>query len=330
MPDKISINKLSDLLLGLDDILIFTHERPDGDAIGSVVSLLKLFTKLNKTANAYFPEPIPKQYSQYLCNNIFIGNNFPSSFNFSYCIGLDCSNIERLAVIKEKKEEILSLPIINIDHHYDNGLFGTYNYIDPSASSTSEIIFDITSISKQWIMSSDIATTIIMGILMDTGGFRFDNTSPNVLKKTASLMKLGGNYIDTVKAMYFKKPYNLYKFEADIAIKHLKMKFNNRFAYFYMSNKALEQYNLSKSDTEGLIDSIRIINGVDVAAILTQKDNGFKISLRSNNVEFPVSDIAHKLHGGGHKLAAGCFINENSIEKAEQVLLEHVKNLLHA
>ena len=326
MSENISISKLSNLLLSLDNILIFTHERPDGDAIGSVVSLLKLFNKLKKKAYAYFPESIPKQYSQYLCDNIFVGN-YPSNLNFTNCIGLDCSNIERLAVIKERKNDIFSSPIINIDHHYDNGLFGTYNYIDSSASSTAEIIYDIVSVSSKWVLTPDIATTIIMGILMDTGGFRFDNTSSNVLKKTAQLMELGGNYIETVKSMYFKKPYNLYQYEADIAVNHLKMKFNNRFAYFYMSNRALEQYNLSKSDTEGLIDTIRIIDGVDIAAILAEKDNGFKVSLRSNNLKFPVSTIAHKLNGGGHKLAAGCFINENSIDKAEKILLEHVRNI---
>ena len=327
MSKKIDINKLSDLLLGIDNILILTHERPDGDAFGSVIGLLTLLRSLGKKVDSYFPEKISDRYTNYLCDGIYIETP-PPLFNYTYCISLDCSNLERLAICKEKQKEILSLTLINIDHHYDNTLYGTENFINSTASSASEIVFDILKVSDEWKISSSAATALTMGILMDTGGFRFDNTSSDVLRKTAELMEMGADYIGTIKSMYFTKSYDLYRLEANIALDHLKISFDNRFAYFYLDEEILNQHNLTTRDTEGLIDTIRILDGIDITAILTKKNDGFRVSLRSNNPKYSVSEIAHKLNGGGHKLAAGCFIEAENIEKAEQILQSHVKDIL--
>ena len=327
MPERIDIEKLSKLLLSIDNILILTHERPDGDAFGSVIGLLTLLRNLGKKADSYFPEKVPERYKEFLCDGFYVEVP-PPNFNYSYCISLDCSNVERLGIYKEKEKEILSLPLINIDHHFDNSLYGSHNYIDSNASSAAEIIFDIIKTSNDWIVTPNAATAITMGILTDTGGFRFDNTSPDVLKKTAELMEFGADYINTVKSMYFSKSQKLYQMEADIALNHLTMAFNNRFAYFYLDEKILTKHNLTTRDTEGLIDTVRIVKGIDIAAVLTQKDKGFRVSLRSNSLKYPVSSIAHKLNGGGHKLAAGCFIETENIKEAEQILLKHVEEIL--
>ncbi len=327
MSHKIDIKNLSVLLLSIDNVLILAHERPDGDAFGSAIAMLTLLRNLGKKADAYFPEKMPDRYKDFLCDGFYIETP-PPEFNYSYCISLDCSNLERLAIIKDKEKEILSLPLINIDHHYDNGLYGSENYINPEASSTSEIIFDIIKTSVNWIVTPNTATALTMGILMDTGGFRFDNTTANVLRKAADLMELGADYINTIKSMYFTKSLDLYNLEADIAVNYLKIVYDNRFAYFFLDDEILNRHNLTTRDTEGLIDTVRIIKGIDITAILTKKNNGFHVSLRSNNSQYSVSEIAHKLNGGGHKLAAGCFIETEKIEKAEQILQNHVKKIL--
>jgi len=323
----IDINKLSELLLSIDNILILAHERPDGDAFGSTIGLLTLLRNLGKKADAYFPEKVSDRYKNFLSEGFYI-ENFPSESNYSYCISLDCSNFERLAVCKPNEKEILPLPLINIDHHYDNSLYGLQNYIDPNASSTAEIIYDILKTSEQWIVTPKAASALTMGILADTGGFRFDNTSSSVLRKVADLMDIGADYINTVKSLYFTKSHSLYRLEADIAFNYLKMAYDNKFAYFYLDESILNKYDLTSRDTEGLIDTVRIIDGVEITAILTKKEHGFRASLRSNNPNYSVADIAHQLNGGGHKLAAGCFIEVNNIDDAELILLEHVKKTL--
>ena len=325
---SIDINNLSNLLLGIDNVLILTHERPDGDAFGSVMALLILLNSLGKKAGAYFPEKIPERYQHLIhTNNVFIQRQ-PQPFSYTSCICLDCGNEERLAD-KDIHNEVFSLPIINIDHHHDNTLYGEHNYVNSAACSTAEIIFDIYRCSEKWKITSDAATAITMGMLMDTGGFRFDNTTPDVLRKTAELIELGADYINTIKAMYFTKSFNLYRLEADIALNHLERAFQNRFAYLYLNDELLNKHKVSKRNTEGLIDSIRIVNGIDITAILVKKENGFRISLRSNNSNYSVASIAHKLSGGGHKLAAGCFIETDDIKEAQRILLDHVKDILH-
>ena len=89
------------------------------------------------------------------------------------------------------------------------------------------------------------------------------------------------------------------------------------------------KHEVNKRDTEGLIDSIRATQGINIAAILTKRlDKGYHVSLRSNDPNYSVASIAHKLDGGGHKLAAGCFIEARSIDEAEKILLSHVKAIL--
>jgi phosphoesterase RecJ-like protein len=90
----------------------------------------------------------------------------------------------------------------------------------------------------------------------------------------------------------------------------------------------LDKYGVSLSDTEGLIDSFRILDKVVIAALITRRGKGFKISLRSNDTDYSVADIAHKLNGGGHKLAAGCFIETDNYETVEKRVAEYVKELL--
>ena len=116
--------------------------------------------------------------------------------------------------------------------------------------------------------------------------------------------------------------------EADIALNCLKITLDNRFSYFYLDDEILAKHNLTARDTEGLIDTFRILKGIDIAAILSKKDNGYRVSLRSNNSKYSVSEIAHKLNGGGHKLAAGCFIETENIKEAEHILICHVRQIL--
>ena len=327
MSKTINLQELSERLLRIDNVIIFTHENPDGDALGSVVALLTLFRNLGKKADAYIPEKISERYNGFICDGLYIKTTLPS-FDYSYCISLDCSNKKRLAIYTPKEKEIFSLPIINIDHHFDNELYGVENYINPKASATAEIIFDIIKNSPDWSVTPNVATAITLGILTDTGGFRFDNTSSDVLIKAGELINMSADYMCVIKSMYFTKHYNLYKLEADIAVNHLKLASNKKFAYIYLADELLNKYDLDKTDTEGLIDTFRIIDGVIISAIITKKNNGFKVSMRSNNTNYSVVEIAHKLNGGGHKLAAGCFIETDSIEKAEQILLSYVKDLL--
>lgn len=328
MTNENNLILISNEIISSKNILVITHEKPDGDAIGSVLALTNFLNDNKFNASAYFSEDLPKNYKPFAnFSNIIIGEL--SSYNdYDKVFSLDCSNFMRLGLEEKIRNKIDKTKLINLDHHFDNELFGSLNYIDSSACSTCEILYDLFRILDSYKVSKKTAEYILLGIIMDTGGFRFDNSSSKIFYKVASLMELGADYMYLIKSIYFKNELNLLKLESDIILNHLKWNFNNRFVYTYMSPEILDKYKVDLKNTEGLIDTFRTLEGVDIAALITQRGDGYKISLRSNNTDYSVVDIAHKLNGGGHKLAAGCFVKSDSIKKVENILIPLVGNLI--
>lgn len=320
-----SIKELSDYIFTLDKVILISHERPDGDAIGSVFALQKALLNLGRDADIYLSEIPPERYIP-LCNSkTFIGKP-KDNFDYKHCIALDCGNYGRLALFdKEIKNK---LPILNIDHHPDNELFGAYNFVNSKACATAEIIFDILSSDKKWLIDGDLANFLLIGIMLDTGGLRFDNTNAGVLRKTASLIDLGADYLKIIKDMYFAKPLAMMLLETDSCLNHMQTLFDGKFVYIHLSEKLLDKYGIKYKETEGIIDNLRTIKGVYVAATIAKLNDGYKISLRSNNDKYPVNQVAKELSGGGHKLAAGCFVKSEDFKTVESLLLAKIKNLL--
>ena len=312
-------------LLTLNNVIIFTHERPDGDAIGSVFALQKILKESGKTADVFFDENLPVRYSFLVNKNTYIGKR-RKSHDYDICISLDCGNFERLDTFN--KGSSLNIPILNIDHHPDNTFFGKFNYINPKACATAEIIFDILTSENKRKIKKDISNCLLIGILLDTGGLRFDNTNANVFRKVAKLIDFGAEYNSIVKDMYFAKPLGIMTLESDVVLEHMKITCNGKFAYAYLSEELLNKHKIKYKETEGAIDYIRTIDGLIITALISKNKDEFRVSLRSNNHDYPVNIIAQEMSGGGHILAAGCTIKTNKIEEVEKILLEKVSLLL--
>lgn len=312
------VDEVAKLLVERDNFLIITHQHPDGDAFGSTLGLLNALLENGKKADAYFHEELPVNY-QSIPQPEFITNNLPYFGDYDYILCLDFSNPKRFGDI-----DLSSYNSINIDHHPDNSLFGKENFVFPRAAATAEIIFNILVEIKEWEISKKTATLLMTGILMDTGAFRFDNTSPDVLRCGADLLSLGANYSEIIKLMFFSKPMGFAKMEADIILHHLQTGCNEQYAWFYLTDDMLKEYNIEEKESEGLIDLIRSIKGFEIVAIFKKKDEGFRFSLRSKNKKYSVGKIARELNGGGHELAAGGLIYADSIEEAEEIMLQSV------
>ena len=347
--------EITQIIRNADNVLILTHERPDGDAIGSVSALLAYYLEQGKQASVYLPEDVPAKYKEYLpAEGVFIESLPVEKERFDFLICLDCSDEKRLGLPDCLKEKFPTSGIINIDHHFDNKMFGNENYIDANACAVGEILFDIfipqeviydrsaTSFSSLDVdnksvncyhaeynkMSKIVANNILLAIITDTGGLRFDNTTGKVFEKISILTDNGADYLGIIKAIFFRKSYSVHLLESDIALNHLNWNFGNRFIYTYLSEDLLSKYNVSLKDIEGLIDSYRVLDNALIAALITKRNDGFKISLRSNDSRYPVVDIAHALGGGGHKLAAGCSMNSKDISLVIKKLNELVGNVL--
>ena len=308
-------------------ILLAAHVRPDGDALGSLCALLLLLRGQGFRADAVLPHDVPDYYLGFLPEEGMLEEDSVHPEDYALVVALDSSRRDRVSAQWIASGTKLSVPLLVIDHHPDNPLYGDWNCIVPSAAATSEIIAELSRTAK-WKMTSAAATHLLIGILTDSGAFRFTNTSPQTLRTAADLMAAGGEYNRVMTACYFSKPENMARFEADLLCNHLKKACGGRFIYAYLAPELLEKYQIELRNTEQVIDILRVISGPVIAATIRREPGGFKCSLRSKDKRYPVGRIARAVGGGGHEMAAGCTIPVSTCEQAEQILLEHVEKEL--
>lgn len=326
MPSDIS-SQLGKFIRENDNFLLLTHEKPDGDALGSLFGLFTVLRENGKKVDSFLPEKVPLRYTSFIPDGIIVGTP-PKLESYSWILCLDTATSERLGIEKCEKDKISTYPIVNIDHHPDNKLFGRLNFINSESAATAEILFRAIKDIGELRISQTAATSLLIGIVMDTGGFRFDNTKPSTFNAASELLALGADYPRIINTMFFSQPLSFIKMEAELVLKHMKIDCAGRYAWAYLSDEMLKAYGVEKKDTEMLIDALRQIDGVEIAVVFYRKDDGFKISMRSKNKKYSVAKIARFLNGGGHELAAGAFIKTDSIAEAENIILSHVSGML--
>ena len=301
-------------------ILLAAHERPDGDAVGSLTALTSILNDNGFSAKAVLPGPVPDYAIPFLPKELIVSS--ANGLTASLFIILDTSNRKRAAVADFPLESVPD--VLNIDHHPDNERFGTAQILDPKACSASQIVYRLVR-KAGFRITSENASRLLLGIMTDTGCFRFDNTDPEALRSAADLIALGADHHKLILEVYSSKPENMLRFEAEAVQTRLKTAFNGRFAWISLDSALMEKYGIDPRNMEQVIDLPRNIAGVFLAATLRPEKNGFKLSLRSKDPRYSAGRIARLLNGGGHELAAGGFIPASSLEEAEAILLHHVK-----
>ena len=305
-------------------ILICAHEKPDGDALGSLGGLLRILRDNGVEADAVVADEIPSMYASFLPEGLLCSVSPESLKSYSRAILLDISNPKRLSVGPALKFETFSIPTLCLDHHPDNNVASTYSWVDPKASSTSELALRLAE-AASWRVGKEAATLLMMGLAADTGCFRFDNSSPTAFRAAAKLIELGADFSRIVRDVYFSKPIGLASLEADLLCNHLGQAFEGRLAYFMLTPEILAKHAVQLRDTENVIDVLRALKGVEFAAILRPVADGWKLSLRSKTPAFSAGRIARRLEGGGHEMAAGGLIRAASAEDAIRILIENVE-----
>jgi len=321
------VGALPEVLRERDDYLLITHANPDGDAVGSIMGMSRILRENGKKALAYLHEPLPAAYAPFADGPTAVGE-LPDMNGFETILCLDFSSPGRFG----NDIAFHELPSINIDHHIDNQNFCADNFVFPDAAATAEIVFHAARRVSDWKISSDAATCLLLGLVMDTGCFRFSNTGPKAFRTAAEMMDAGADHPQIMDAMFLSKPLGLAKMEAEIVTEELKTAFDGRFAWFHLSDDLLVKYGVDINETEHLIDIIREIEGFEIVAIIkdAEEKGAFRLSLRSKNPRVPVGPVARRLGGGGHELAAGCSIDAETLETAERKMLEEVSRAFDA
>ena len=314
--------ELKKIIKAGDDFLISSHINPDGDAIGGMLAIKWLLNKLNKRY-IIVVDSTPSEKFKYLTDfkKITIySESLKIDFNIKNLLTVDVPNLERL----EKVNKLLpkDIKVINIDHHESNSNFGDINFIDLKACSCTEIIYDLINLFGM-PLDKDVAEYIYTGLVIDTGRFRFSNTTTRAFEVAAKLSEAGARISFIAEWLYHTNSIETLK-GLGILLDSLDINMNGRMAFVHFDNKYLKSEDGSKVDTEGFVNYPLSIENVEVVAFLQETEKGrVKVSLRSKNNNINVNNIAAIFGGGGHAKAAGCRIN-GTIADVKKLLLQEI------
>jgi bifunctional oligoribonuclease and PAP phosphatase NrnA len=312
-----------------DRFLLTAHEGPDGDALGSLLGLHNVLAQLGKDSVMFMAAkefPLPIEYRFLPLEEVF--HEAPADMADRTVVFLDCGNLDRMPV------EWLTAggnDVINIDHHHDNTRFGDLNLVEVGASCTAEIVYDLALLLGATI-SSEIASALYVGLITDTGKFMYENTNAHTHRVAADLIDAGVDVDDTYRRLYEHVPIEKLRLVSR-ALDKISSHVDGKLAISYITMADYEATGAGEEMTEGLIDNLRSIDGVKVAAVIRDLgDRGRsarKVSLRSSAGDVDVSAIARLNGGGGHKRAAG-FSTDLEFEQLVEFLAGEVSAQLAA
>ncbi len=300
--------------------LLTTHVNPDGDGLGAESALYLALKKLGKKVRVVNHDRLPKRF-EYLgfVEKYETSDVIPSH---EVCFVLDAGNFGRIRD-NVKREEFGTL--VNIDHHFSNDRYGDYNLVLPEASATGEIVYHLIK-ALEVKVDRGIAESVYTSLVTDTGGFRYSNTTPRVLRLAAELVDVGADAAlvsDQIFAGISKEAMELVR----ISLGTIQVYGDGKIASMTLSHSDLEKTGACDEDTENLINFVRKIDTVQIAIFLKERPDGqIKLSLRSRS-DVNVAFIANKFKGGGHAYAAGAVLS-GPLDKALKIVLQACQSAL--
>lgn len=295
-------NNLIKAIEGAARIGISGHKRPDGDCVGSCLGLYNYIKDVypEKEVTIYM-ESIKHEF-RFLRHADKINHSFTDQKGHDLYVVLDCGDEERLgdyAIYLKKAKHIFC-----VDHHISNKGFGDEYIIVPEASSTCEVLFEQFDYEK---ISKSCAEALYMGIAHDTGVFKHTNTSRKTMHIAGDLIAKGLNTSHIIDDTFYRKTY-----AQNLILGHALLEsvllYNGKVIYSIVNKDMLKLYGLTGADLDGIIDNLRMTEGVECAILMYQIGlDKYKISMRSNDY-VNVSEVASGFGGGGHIRAAGCTL----------------------
>jgi phosphoesterase RecJ-like protein len=304
--------------------LLTAHEGPDGDALGSLLGMHHLLTRLGKDSVMFLTAkefPLPIEYRFLPLEEVF--HEPPADMSDRVVVFLDCGNIDRMPVNFLADGDNLRL---NIDHHHDNTLFGDVNLVDVEASCTAEIVYEL-AILLGVELTPEMASALYVGLVTDTGKFMYENTNARTHRIAAELIEAGVPVDETYRRLYEHVPMEKLRLLSR-ALQGIQRHCDGTLVLAYITAADYSASGAGEEMTEGIIDHLRSVEGARVAALIRDLgDRGRsarKVSLRSSSGDVDVSAIARRHGGGGHKRAAG-FSTDLELEELVSFLCGEVR-----
>lgn len=300
-------------------IIILVHENPDGDAIGSGLAMYQALQNMGKDVEIVVPE-----WSRIFANLPKINElkKEGSKKKYDLAIALDCATIKMLNGWTNYFEDAKNKVVI--DHHSSNSMFGDFNYVDIDAPACCQVLYNMFEYYN-WQITKEIAACLMAGLITDTGGFQYSGVSKDTFLMAANLIDTGidaSKIYKDVMSTHTKTSVELKK----LILNRMQFLEDDKVTFTYMTLEDEKEIGCEVGDYEGLVNEGRNIEGVEVSIFLHEIDDGFKVSLRSNNY-VNVSDVCLMFGGGGHIRAAGAKIKGTPDEIKEKLLKEIKRQL---
>lgn len=295
--------KLMEMVEAAGTIAIAGHVRPDGDCVGSCLAVCNYITEQypEKTVDVYLETP-PVKFS-YLKQFERISSDSNTGKQYELCICLDSGDRERLGnnvvYLDTAKTSIC------IDHHITNKGYAASNFVNASASATCEFLYDFLDEEK---ISKEVAECIYTGIIHDTNVFKNSNTTAKTMEVAGVMIEKGINFSQIIDGSFYKKTYVQNQIMGRAVLESVLF-LDGKCIFSVVRKQDMDFYGVEASDLDGIVDQLRVTDGVEVAIFLHETENHvYKVSMRSNNF-VNVSKVASFFGGGGHVRAAGCTMS---------------------
>lgn len=308
-------------LQGVNTVAIAGHVRPDGDCVGSCIGL-KLYLKkyFSQIKTTVYLEDFSESF-RFLKGTEEIVHECTGEEVYDVFFALDCGDKARLG--NAAKYFDTAKKTICIDHHISNQAFAQINYIEPEASSTSELVYLLMEEDK---VTKEMAEAIYMGIVHDTGVFQYSCTSSRTMNVAGKLMDTGIDFNKIVDDTYYVKSYVQNQILGRALLESITM-LDGKIIFSAIRQKDLKFYGVGTKDLDGIVQQLRNTRGVEAAIFLYETGpQEFKVSMRSNG-KIDVSRIACFFGGGGHVRAAGCNM-QGSVYDVVNNIVEHMHKQL--
>ena len=299
-------------------VALTTHVNADGDGVGSEVALWHLLTARGLRAAIANPTPIPERFHFLLPAGADHSDRASREIESAdVVIVLDISDVSRLGDLARAITR--SEAVACVDHHVSQGsLPGGPRLVAPEAAATAELVFDLAS-AVGWPLPPAAARALYVGILTDTGGFRFANTTPRALRVAGALLERGVDPESIYESVYASAPEGRIRLLVEV-LDTLVVERAHGLAWVTVPPDALHRHHATADDLDGIVEYPRSIAGVRLALLFRQLANGrVKVSFRSLG-DVDVAELAHQFGGGGHRKAAGASLDGTLADAQARVL----------
>ena len=320
-----SYEDVAELLRRDEPLCLTTHESPDGDALGSLLGLALALRGIGRDVVPFLhgTSALPHEY-RFLPLDAIVRGDPPADLASRTLWALDCGSARR---VDNDQRLVAAAPrVVNVDHHHDNTRFGDVHLVDAFASCTAEMVAHLLD-EAEIPIGLATAEALYVGLVTDTGRFQYANTTPAALRLAARLVSLGVQPAQIFSAIWETVPFAKQQL-LGIALERATLEVDGTLLVTHLERADFERAGAPDPFSEGVIDHMRSIDGVEVAALIREPREpsgpARKVSLRSRAGGVDVSSIARLRGGGGHVGAAG-FSSDESVEQLVEFLREQVR-----